>query len=105
MQHVEGAWIVVLDLFVVGIVQELAELVESVGNVGVPYAVDDVDDLAALADELEFVLLAIFGGYIVVVEKETDAGQADVQEYVPDGVDARVLVARDGACARRGCNG
>lgn len=104
VKDIEGAGVVGSDFVVVAVAEEVAEGVERLGNVGIADAVDDVDDIAAAARQLELVLLAIDGNFVVVAGDESDAGQVNVCQQGRHGVNA-VLVVLNGARAGSGSEG
>jgi len=82
------------------IAQELVELVERLGNIGIAHPVDNVDHFPGLAvRHLDLVLFPIFGERIAIIRQKSNAGQRYIQESVSEGVEPRMPVRPDIASA------
>lgn len=91
VEDVEGARVELAYFFIVAVAQELVELVECLGNVGIADAVDDVDHFAGMGvGELELVDLAVFREFGLVLRQQADAGQGGGDEGVGDVAEARM---------------
>ena len=84
VEDVEGAWIIAFDFVVVTVTKEIAERVKRVENVRIAYPVDDVEDLATLAHQLELVLLAVIRH--VLIRDRTQGGHGNVRQHASHSV-------------------
>ena len=87
VQHVEGAWIVLVHLFVVRVAEESIQLVERFRNVRVADTVDNVEHISGVAvRQFDLIFFAFFGQRVFVVGEKSDLGQGHVHEGMGEGV-------------------
>jgi hypothetical protein len=104
VKDVEGAGVELAHFFIVAVAEEVIEIGESLGDVGVADAVDDVDDFVGVGvGELELVDLAVFGEIRVGLREQADAGQVGGDEGVCEGAETRVTRAAAGRGFACGC--
>ena len=87
VQHVEGAWIVLVYFFVVRVPEEIIQLIERLGNVGITDAVNDVDHVSCMAvRQLDLVFFAVFRENVRIIRKKSGTGQSHVHKGTRKGV-------------------
>ena len=87
VQQVEGAWIVLIHLFVVRVAEEIIQLVERFRNVRVADTVDNVEHIAGVAvRQFDLIFFAVFRQRVFVLGENSDFGQGHVHEGMGEGV-------------------
>jgi len=98
VEQVEDTRVVAFDFFVVTVAQELAEVVDGPGDVGIAYTIDNVKIFPAFACELELVLFAVLWH---LIRQDTHVGQVHLWHDVLLGARMRMLGTLMGTCIGR----